>query len=245
MEPKQAPTKPTTGRLKMAVLASVIVIAGFLYSQYGHALSLDQLAAKEDQLRAYQDANALAGALLAFLVYVTVTGLSLPGAAVLTLCLGWLLGFGKGLLVVSFASTAGATLAFLFSRFLLRESVMNRFGDRLKTVNAALEREGPFYLFSLRLIPVIPFFVINLIMGLTPIRTTTFWWVSQLGMLPATAVYVYAGSTFPSLGELAEKGITGILRPELLIAFAILGLFPLVVKKVFKRAKPQTVASQS
>ncbi len=227
----------------MALLVVVIVITGFLYSQYGSTLSLENLAAKEDQLRAYQDGNAVKGALLSFLVYVVVTGLSLPGAAVLTLCLGWLLGFGKGLLVVSFASTAGATLAFLFSRFLLRESMMNRFGNKLDTFNTALEQEGSFYLFTLRLIPVIPFFVINLVMGLTPIRATTFWWVSQLGMLPATAVYVYAGSTFPSLSELAEKGISGILQPELLIAFAILGLFPLVIKKLIKRAKPQSATS--
>ena len=229
--------------LKLMVLVGVVAIAGYLYSQYGDALSLESLAAKEDQLRAYQDTHAIQGAFLSFLVYVTVTGLSLPGAAVLTLGLGWLLGFGKGLLVVSFASTAGATLAFLFSRFLLRDSMMNRFGDRLKTFNSSLEQEGPFYLFSLRLIPVIPFFVINLVMGLTPIRASTFWWVSQVGMLPATAVYVYAGSTFPSLGELAENGIKGILRPELLVAFVILGLFPLIVKKLLNRAKPQPVTS--
>ncbi|MDA7680227.1 TVP38/TMEM64 family protein [bacterium] len=228
-EATQRPNKSSI--LKLGILVSVVVVVAVVYSQFQDVLSLDYLASKEGQLRAYQDNHAILGALLSFLIYVAVTGLSLPGAAVLTLGLGWLLGFSKGLIVVSFASTTGATLAFLFSRFLLRETVMGKFGDRLKTFNDALEREGPFYLFTLRLIPVVPFFVINLVMGLTPIRTTTYWWVSQLGMIPATAVYVYAGSTFPSLSAIAENGVGGILKPQLIVAFALLGLFPIIVKK--------------
>ena len=228
--------------LKFGVILAVVAGAAIVYNQYGSILSFDNLASKEGQLRAYQDNHALLGALISFLIYVAVTGLSLPGAAILTLGLGWLLGFGKGLIVVSFASTTGATLAFLFSRFLLRDTIMSKFGDRLTTFNDALEREGPFYLFTLRLIPVVPFFVINLVMGLTPIRATTYWWVSQIGMIPATAVYVYAGSTFPSLSAIAENGVSGILKPQLLVAFALLGLFPIIVKKGLALSKRKAKA---
>ena len=175
---------------------------------------------------------------VAFLVYVAVTGLSLPGAIVLTLTCGWLFGFWRGLVLVSFASTTGATVAFLMSRFLLRDSIQRRFGDRLATFNQALEREGAFYLFMLRLIPAVPFFVINVVMGLTPIRSRTYWWVSQIGMLPGTAVYVYTGASVPNLATLAEKGFQGILSPQLLMAFALLGLVPLVLKKVVQRFRP-------
>ena len=174
----------------------------------------------------------------AFGIYTLVTGFSLPGAAIMTLALGWFFGFGRAFVLVSFASTAGATLAFLISRFLLREWVQTRFRDRLTGFNDALQREGAFYLFTLRLIPVVPFFVINLVMGLTPLPVRTFWWVSQVGMLPGTAVFVYAGSQFPSLQMLAEKGAKGILSPQLILAFVILGLFPLVVKKVMNRFHP-------
>ncbi len=222
--------------LKLILLIIVVFAVFAAYRQFGDSLSLEQLAAKEEQLRTYQADHIWLSALLSFLVYVTVTGLSLPGAAVLTLGMGWFLGFGKGLVIVSFASTAGATLAFLFSRFLLRETIMKKFGKRLETFNTALEKEGSFYLFSLRLIPVVPFFVINLVMGLTPIPTRTFWWVSQVGMLPATAVYVWAGSSFPTLEALANKGIGGILSPQLFAAFAALGLFPIVVKKILARS---------
>ena len=229
--------------IKVILLVLVVIAIGGIYRQFGDSLSLEKLATKEGQLRAYQADHVFLSALLSFLVYVTVTGLSLPGAAVLTLGLGWFLGFGKGLLVVSFASTAGATLAFLFSRFLLRETIIGKFGTRLKAFNEALEKEGPFYLFSLRLIPVVPFFVINLVMGLTPIPTRTFWWISQLGMLPATAVYVWAGSSFPSLQALAEKGLSGILSPQLFAAFAVLGIFPIVIKKLL--AKKENASNSS
>lgn len=135
---------------------------------------------------------------------------------------------------MSFASTLGATLAFLLSRFLLRASIQERFGDRLRAFNDSLEREGPFYLFTLRLIPAVPFFVINAVMGLTPVRTRTFWWISQLGMLPGTVVYVYAGSSVPNLRLLAEDGINAVFSPSQMLqiigAFALLGLFPLIVR---------------
>ncbi len=183
---------------------------------------------------------------VAFTTYVAVTGLSIPGATVLTLAYGWFFGFWRGLLIVSLASTLGATLAFLLARFLLRDAVQSRFGDRLKTFNEALKREGAFYLFTLRLIPLVPFFVLNLVMGLTPIKTLTYWWVSQLGMLPGTALFVYAGSSVPDLATLADKGTSGILTPNVLIAFALLGIFPLAVKHIMRwTGKQPTLDSTS
>ena len=141
------------------------------------------------------------------------------------------------MVVVSFASTAGATMAFVLSRYFLRETIQSRFADKLTSFNESLKREGAFYLFTLRLIPAVPFFVINVVMGLTPLKTSTYWWVSQIGMLPGTAVYVYAGSQFPDLQTLAEKGGSGILTPQLVLAFVLLGAFPIVVKKVIGQRK--------
>ncbi len=181
---------------------------------------------------------------IAFLIYVAITGLSLPGALLTTLVIGWFFGFWQGVILVSFASTTGATIAFLFSRFLLRDTLQAKFGKYLRTFNDALDREGALYLLSLRLIPAVPFWIINLVMGLTPVRTGTFWWVSQIGMLPGTAVFVYAGSVVPSLSEFAEKGTSGILTPKLVAALVLLGVFPLVVKKLmakFKQSEPTAI----
>jgi uncharacterized membrane protein YdjX (TVP38/TMEM64 family) len=159
--------------------------------------------------------------------YIAVTALSLPGAAVLTLAGGGLFGLMVGTIAVSFASTIGATLACLVSRFLLREWVQSKFGDRLATINSGIEKEGAFYLFSLRLVPIFPFFVINLVMGLTRMRLSTFFWVSQIGMLAGTMVYVNAGK------ELAKiDSLSGIMSPGVLISFVVLGLFPITVKKI-------------
>jgi len=160
-------------------------------------------------------------------IYILVTSLSLPGAAIMTLAGGALFGLLIGTIVVSFASTIGATLACLVSRFVLRDWVQARFGDKLKTVNAGIEREGQFYLFTLRLIPVFPFWLINLVMGLTKMPLKTFYWVSQLGMLAGTVVYVNAGK------ELAKiDSPSSILSPTLILSFALLGFFPLVMKKL-------------
>jgi len=237
------PTLSPSGRKGAAivkVLILVVVVGGAIlaYLKFGDALTVDNLTSKETALRDYQNGNPLLIYGIAFAVYVAVTGLSLPGAAVLTLVAGWFFGFWRGGVLVSFASTSGATVAFLFSRFLLRDSIQKKFGDRLAKFNAALEKEGAFYLFSLRLIPAVPFFVINLVMGLTPIRSGTFWWVSQVGMLPGTAVFVYAGSQFPTLQKLAEQGAGGILTPQLIVAFIVLGTFPIVVKKLMAKYKP-------
>ena len=228
------------------LIAGVIFVA---YTQFGDALTLQSLAQQEFQLRAFQQEHPVLVYGITFLSYVVVTGLSLPGAAVLTLVYGWYFGLVQGILVVSFASTTGATLAFLLSRFLFRDSIQKRFGERLATFNQALEKEGPFFLFTLRLIPAVPFFVINAIMGLTPIRTRTFWWVSQLGMLAGTAVYVYAGSSVPNLQTLADQGINAVFTPsqltQIVVAFVLLGVFPLIVRFMMKlitrrKSRPRT-----
>jgi len=224
--------------LKLFVLATVLVSAVYGYTQYGDALSLEHLAQRENELREYQQRHSVLVYGVAFAIYVAVTGLSLPGAAVLSLVYAWYFGFIRAVVLISFASTMGATVAFLLSRYLLREWIQNRFGGKLTAFNQNLEKEGAFYLFTLRLIPAVPFFVINVVMGLTPMKTGTFWWVSQVGMFPGTIVYVYAGSSVPDLATLAEEGAAGIMRPHLLAAFFVLGLFPLIAKKLLALFKP-------
>ncbi|NQT69218.1 MAG: dihydrolipoyl dehydrogenase, partial [Desulfobacteraceae bacterium] len=169
-------------------------------------------------------------------MYIAVTALSLPGANVMTLSGGALFGIWTGLLLISFASTIGATLAFLVSRFLLRDYVQNKFGDKLKAVNESFRKDGPFYLFTLRLVPIFPFFVINLVMGLTPIRTVMFYIVSQVGMLPGTIVYVNAGTQLAKI-----ESLKGILSFEILLSFVLLGIFPLVAKKLVAFIKARQV----
>lgn len=232
---------PTAGSglgTKLLVLVCVACAVAIGYWQLGDNLSLENLARQESQLREFQQQHPVLVYGVAFLVYVTVTGLSLPGATVLTLTYGWYFGFLRGVIVASFSSTAGATLAFLLSRSLFRDVIQRRFGDRLDKFNQSLQREGPFYLFSLRLIPAVPFFVINAVMGLTPIRARTFWWVSQLGMLPGTVVYVYAGSSVPSLQTLADKGLSAVFTPgqltQIVVAFVVLGVFPPLVRWTMK-----------
>ena len=174
--------------------------------------------------------------LLFFAAYVVITALSLPGAGIMTLAAGGLFGLAWGFVIVSFASTIGATLAFLVSRYLLRDSVQKRFGDRLGPLNKGIEREGAFYLFTLRLVPIFPFFLINILMGLTPIKTFTYYWVSQLGMLAGTVVFVNAGTQLAKI-----EGISGILSPCLLFSFALLGVFPLLAKKMTEWLKKRKV----
>jgi len=180
----------------------------------------------------------------AFVVYVAATGASVPGAAGMAVACGWLFGFRTALILVSVASTSGASLAFLTSRVLLRRAVRERFDKPLKDIESVLERDGAFYLFLLRLIPIIPFFVINIVMGLTPIRLRTFWWVSQLGMLPATILFVTAGATVPTLDSLVNQGITGILTLKVMAVFTALGLLPLMARWMFVQRRamnnPQT-----
>jgi pyruvate/2-oxoglutarate dehydrogenase complex dihydrolipoamide dehydrogenase (E3) component/uncharacterized membrane protein YdjX (TVP38/TMEM64 family) len=222
---------------KIIVLALVAALAvAFFALDLGQYLSLEYLKGRQAALEAYTAANPLQATLGYFLVYVAVTALSLPGAAVMTLAGGALFGLLWGTVVVSFASTVGATLAFLVSRFLLRDWVQRRFGTRLAPINAGVEKDGAFYLFTLRLVPLFPFFLINLAMGLTPIRTRTFYWVSQVGMLAGTLVYVNAGTQLARLDSLA-----GILSPGLLGSFALLGVFPLIARKALERIAARRV----
>ncbi|MDG2012486.1 MAG: TVP38/TMEM64 family protein [Pirellulaceae bacterium] len=237
--------KPSSSWLRWLIFGCVVSLAIILYVQFAEVLSLKNLAQQETQLRDFQSRHPWLVYAASLLIYVSITGLSLPGAAPLTMLFGWYFGVFQGVLLVSFASTTGATLAFLLSRFLFRNSVQNRFGDRLDSFNRALAREGPFYLFSLRLIPAVPFFVINAVMGLTPIRVWTFWWVSQLGMLAGTLVYVYAGSTVPDLATLADQGINAVFSArqltQILVAFVLLGLFPLISRWIITRVTRKRV----
>jgi pyruvate/2-oxoglutarate dehydrogenase complex dihydrolipoamide dehydrogenase (E3) component/uncharacterized membrane protein YdjX (TVP38/TMEM64 family) len=224
-----------TGRLLLLVFIGALVGAFFVFD-LGQYLSLDFFKSRQVAIEAYRAAHPWQTALIYFAIYVAVTGLSLPGAALMTLVGGAVFGLAWGVVIVSFASTIGATLAFLASRYVLRDAVRRRFGDRLAAIDSGIARDGAFYLFTLRLVPVFPFFVINVAMGLTPIRTAVFYGVSQLGMLPATLVYVNAGQEIGRIESLA-----GILSPGLLLSFALLGLFPLVAKKVVALVKARKV----
>ncbi len=220
--------------LLLAAIAGVVV--AFFVFDLGRFLSLEYFKSQQTAIEAYSEAHPVTTAVVFFVFYVAVTGLSLPGAAIMTLVGGAIFGLVWGTLIVSFASTLGATLAFLASRFLFRDSVQRRFRDKLAAVNAGIEREGAFYLFALRLVPVFPFFVINLVMGLTPIATRTFYWVSQAGMLLGTIVYVNAGTQIARIDSLK-----GILSPALLGSFLLLGLFPLIARKITETLKRRRV----
>jgi len=213
-------------RLLLAALL-LGLIAVFFAFDLGRYFQLEFFRSKQSAIEEFRSANPLAAAGIFFAIYVAVTGLSVPGAAILSLAVGAVFGLLWGTLIVSFASSIGATLAFLSSRFLFREWVRSRFGDRLRAIDAGLEKEGAFYLFALRLVPAFPFVLVNLLMGLTPIRTRTFYWVSQIGMLPATIVYVNAGTQLATI-----KSISGILSPALIGSLVLIGLFPLAAKYV-------------
>ncbi|MFO7987854.1 MAG: TVP38/TMEM64 family protein [Desulfotignum sp.] len=198
----------------------------FFVFDLGQYLSLAYLKSRQEWLVDIYARHTLWTIGAYMLIYIMVTALSLPGAAVMTLAGGALFGLVTGTVVISFASTIGATLAFLVSRFLLKNWVQDRFKDKLHAINQGIERDGAFYLFTLRLVPVFPFFIINLVMGLTPIRTIRFYLVSQVGMLPGTLVYVNAGTQLAQIDSLK-----GILSPGLLLSFALLGIFPLLARK--------------
>ena len=213
---------------KLAILAvlAALVAAYFLFD-LGQYLTLDGIKAVAADLAAFQERNAIAVIVGFFLAYVAVTAASLPGAAIMTLAAGALFGLVGGTILVSFASTIGATLAFLSSRYVLRDTVEARFGERLKAINSGLERDGPFYLFTLRMIPYIPFFAVNLVMGLTRIRTLTYVWVSQIGMLLGTIVYVNAGTQLAQISDPRD-----LLSPLLLASFVLLAIVPWIAKGI-------------
>jgi pyruvate/2-oxoglutarate dehydrogenase complex dihydrolipoamide dehydrogenase (E3) component/uncharacterized membrane protein YdjX (TVP38/TMEM64 family) len=221
---------PTTGtivntrRILLLVVVALGIVAFFAFD-LDRFLSLEQLKHSQATFTELHARSPLQLALAYFAVYVAATALSVPGAAIITLAGGAIFGLFWGTVLVSFASSIGATLAFLVSRFVLRDGIQARFGDRLKEINRGIEKDGAFYLFTLRLIPVVPFFVINLVMGLTRMKTITFYWVSQLGMLAGTLVYVNAGTQLARVDSLQD-----ILSPALLASFVLLGLFPLIAR---------------
>lgn len=213
---------------KKILVAIFIAIVGLWFAfDLGQYLTLENAKLQQQALQDTIASQPLLSSLVYFALYISITALSLPGAAIFTLLGAALFGFWWSLLLVSFASTIGATLAFLFSRYLLKDWVQKKFGQKLETINKGIEKDGPFYLFSLRLIPIFPFFLINLLMGLTPITASRFYLFSQIGMLPGTMVYLNAGT------QLAEiDSLSGIVSPSVLISLALLGLFPLIAKHV-------------
>ncbi len=221
------------------LLVSVIAaaIAAFFAFDVGQYLTLESLRSQQAAFASLYAERPLETLATFFALYVAVTALSLPGAAIMTLAAGALFGLVTGTLLVSFASTLGATLAFLASRFLFRDMVQRRFGAYLKRINEGVEKDGAFYLFGLRLVPAFPFFAINLVMGLVPMRTWTFYWVSQVGMLAGTVVYVNAGTQLASIDSLG-----GLLSPALIASFAALGLFPLAARKALQHVQARKAA---
>lgn len=216
---------------RLVLIAAVAVFIGiFLYNDWGRFFTLEYVKQSQADFAALYAEQGLLLVAVYMAIYIAVTALSLPGAAVMSLAGAALFGFWTTLLAVSFASTIGATLACIASRFVFRDWVQQRFASRLEGINEGVRKDGAFYLFSLRLVPVFPFFLINLAMGLTPIRISTFYWVSQLGMLPGTAVYVNAGSELGAINSLS-----GILSPSLLLSFALLGVFPFIARKMLAR----------
>ena len=214
------------GRIAVILVFAALVVA-FIWFDLVRYLDLEYLKARQADIDTFYRQHPVTVLAAYFFAYVAITGLSLPGAAIMTLAGGAVFGLLWGTVVVSFASTLGATVAFVVSRYILRDGIQRRYGDRLRTINAGVERDGGFYLFTMRLVPAFPFFVINLVMGLTPMRTLTFAWVSQVGMLPGTVVYVNAGT---QLGRI--ESLQGILSPTLIGSFVLLGVFPLLAKWV-------------
>ena len=222
----------------LIILALAALIAAYVFFGVGDYLTVDGIKRVAGEVDGYYQRHPVQVVGLFFLTYVAVTAASLPGAAVMTLAAGALFGVLLGTVVVSFASTLGATLAFLASRYVLRDAIETRFGERLRTVNAGLERDGAFYLFTIRMIPLFPFFVVNLVMGLTRIRLWTYAWVSQVGMLLGTIVYVNAGTQLAQIDSLA-----GIASPAVLVSFALLGIAPWIAKAIIGWIKRRKVYS--
>jgi uncharacterized membrane protein YdjX (TVP38/TMEM64 family) len=227
-------------KTRWAVLAAVVaLVTAFFALGLDRYLSLEYLRASKAAVDAWRDAQPVLASAAFFGIYVAVAALSLPGAGIMTLAGGAIFGLLWGTLLVSFASSVGATAAFLVSRFVLHDAIQARFADKLKRVNAGVRSDGAFYLFTMRLIPAFPFFIINLVMGLTPIPARTFYWVSQVGMLPVTIVFVNAGT------ELAKIDKPGdILSPTLIASLVLIGIFPLLARKVMERINARRKQAQ-
>ncbi len=218
------------------VLLMAVLLVSFFYFDLGRYLSLSSLKERLNEFQAYYGQHRLLTTAVYMGIYVVVTALSLPGAAIMTLAGGAIFGLFYGLVLVSFASTIGATLAFLFSRYMFKDWVQQKFSSKLVAINKGIEKEGGFYLFTLRLVPIFPFFVINLVMGLTPIKTIVYYLVSQAGMLPGTLVFVNAGTQLAKL-----ESLSGILSPNILFSFALLGIFPFIAKRITEYIRQQKI----
>jgi uncharacterized membrane protein YdjX (TVP38/TMEM64 family) len=236
---KKIQDKKIRGKIMLLLVIAALAAVFFAFDlrQY---LSFAYLKSSRQFFQAYYVDHQLLTIVGYMAVYILVTALSLPGALILTLAGGALFGLWLGLLLISFASTVGATLAFLVARFLLKDFIQKRFGEKLTAINKGIERDGAFYLFTLRLVPVFPFFIINMVMGLTLIRTKVFYLVSQVGMLPGTFVYVNAGT---QLGRI--ESASGILSPGLLFSFALLGAFPLIAKGIVSLIRKKKEVDES
>ena len=216
----------------------IILVALFFIFDLGRYFNLEFVKAQQGAMDAFYAQEPLITVVSFFLLYVLITGLSLPGATIFTLAAGAIFGLLWGTVISSFASTIGATLAFLLSRYLFRETIQERYANRLAAINRGIAEEGAFYLFTLRLVPIFPYFIINLVMGLTPIRALTFLLVSQAGMLAGTIVYVNAGTQIAKIEQLKD-----IASPALILSFVLLGIFPLLAKKTvdyLKQRKEKT-----
>jgi uncharacterized membrane protein YdjX (TVP38/TMEM64 family) len=218
-----------TARILLALLF-LLAIATFFYFDGSRYLSLEALKTQRESLGLWVNQHFWLALLSFIAIYILVAAMSLPGAAVLTLAGGALFGLLWGMLAVSFASSIGATLAFMASRFLFRDAIRLKFADRLKTIEDGVAKDGAYYLLSLRLVPLVPFFVVNLLMGLTPIRTVVFYVVSQLGMLPGTLAYVFAGTQLASIQKPSD-----IVSTKLLLAFAVIGILPVLLKLILNK----------
>lgn len=225
-------------RKSLLLTLLLLLVALFFIFDLGDWFTLESLKQQQADIAALRAESPWLMATGFFVLYVLMAALSLPGAAIMTIAAGAFFGVWQGLVLVSFASSIGATLAFLVSRFLLRNQVQQRFGDRLKAIDRGIHKDGAFYLFTLRLVPVFPFFIINLLLGLTALPARTFYWVSQLGMLPGTLVYVNAGTQLAAI-----ESLSGILSPALLASFALLGLFPLLARTVLRLVQRRRVYS--
>ncbi len=216
------------------VLAAIFValIAAFFIFDLQQYFSLEYLKSQKDALNTLYAEKPILIAGAFFLTYVAFAALALPAALILTVAGGAIFGFWAGVLLVSFASTIGATLAFIFTRFLFHDAIEAKFGDRLAAVNKGIESEGAFYVFGLRLVPLFPFFVVNSLLALTKLKTLTFYWASQLGMLAGTAVYVNAGTQIAQI-----KSTSDIVSLKLIISFVLLGVFPIIAKKALSFLK--------
>ncbi len=224
---------------KSIIIGFVVALIGaYFYFNLGNFLTLEYFNSQKESIQNFYQEKPIFVTLIYLGIYILTAALSLPGAAVLTIAGGAIFGLNVGTLAVSFASTIGATLAFFAARYVMRDSVQRKFGDRLAAINEGIKKEGAFYLFTLRLVPIFPFFLINLIMGLTPLSARKFFFVSQIGMLPGTVVYVNAGT---QLGLIKFNSLSDFLTPSLILSFALLGIFPLLSKRILDSIKTKKI----